>query len=144
MTFKFDPKTYLLKFGPNDEFSGLEITVKSISIKQFFTLMKLSGDVASVGADKSMENADNVAKAVGSVDAMVSAFSDALISWNLVDGDERPIPCSRETVDQLPSDMVLRLANKWIEVVGGMSQDLGKGSDSGATYPEVPIPMALA
>ena len=73
---------------------------------------------------------------------MFEQFAEALISWNLEDGQGQVLPCTLESVRNYPDyEFMATLANTWVEAVTGVKDELGKGSPSGDTFPEGSIPM---
>lgn len=132
MQFVYEPNTYNLVFGPKDQLHGLEVTVQSVPLGKFLQITQYAGDAS--GADP--------AKAVGAVTALFDALGSALVSWNLTAKDGTPVPCTVEALHEQPTELGMRLVQEWMQAIGGVSPDLGKGSDSGVTYPAVPMPMA--
>jgi hypothetical protein len=78
------------------------------------------------------------------MDAISEYLTDALVSWDLVDEDGEPIEVSREAVEDLEYGEVIELVNKWLDIITGPGDGLGKGSNSGETIPvELPTMEAL-
>lgn len=132
--FVYEANTYTLKFGPNDQLAGLEVVVQSVPLGRFLKIMELS----SLASDK------DPSKAVTALSELFTGFAKALTSWNLTAPDGQDVPSTREALDELPTELVMRLIQEWMQAIGGVSPELGKDSDSGVTYPAVPMPMAAA
>lgn len=132
MSFVYEPNTYHLVFGPNDQLHGLEVTVQSVPLGKFLQITKHAGDAGS----------KDPAKAVGAVGALFDGFGAALVSWNLTAKDGTPVPCTVEALHEQPTELGMRLVQEWMQAIGGVSPELGKGSDSGVTYPAVPLTAA--
>lgn len=132
MSFVYEPNTYHLVFGPNDPLHGLEVTVQSVPLGKFLQITQHAGDASSK---------DSV-KVVGAVSALFDALGSAIVSWNLTAKDGTAIPCTVESLQEQPTELAMRLVQEWMQAIGGVSPDLGKDSDSGVTYPAVPLTAA--
>lgn len=130
MGYRLARTVYRLTFP---EFEGLEVMVKSLSTGDLMKIMELSDRVSS---EKSS------AEEAKSTEALLRRFTKALITWNLEDEDGDPIGVTYEDVADQELPFVKRIIEAWIEVVAGVSEDLGKGSNSGPQFPEVSLPMA--
>lgn len=123
MGYKRRPRTFLLSFE-DEEYKGLEIEMKGLSVEAFLTLSKVTSD-------------DN--QTPEQVGTMFRLFTTGLKSWNMEDEDGKPLPPTYDSVLTLDSDFVMDVLMAWMEGIGGVDKDLGKGSDSGETSP-VPLP----
>jgi hypothetical protein len=132
--FKYEKKTYTLRFATGDELDGLEVEVSSVPLGRFLRIMKVS---AAAGGQASAES-------LAAIEELFDGFADALIRWNLTDEDDNDVPTTAEALHGLPTDLVMRLIQEWMQAIAGVSPELGKGSDSGVTYPAVPMQMAAA
>lgn len=119
-----EPSTITLTFEPGDEYHGLEASVRSMSISEWFQASGLDGS-----------DGDNAA-------ATMQRFYKALVSWNLEDEHGQPIPVS--DAPNRDARMIRRLNNAWIDALTGVhdADPLPDSSSSGATSPAPPIPMA--
>lgn len=132
--FVYEPNTYTLQFGPKDQLHGLEVVVQSVPLGKFLKITQLAGDAGST----------DPGKALGAVAELFDTLGSALVSWNLTDRQGTPVPCTVEALQDQPTELGMRLVQEWMQAIGGVSPELGKGSDSGVTYPAVPMPMAAA
>lgn len=123
MGYKSRPRTFLLSFE-DEEYKGLEIEMKGLSVAGFLTLAKVT-------------SSDNQTQE--QVGTMFRLFSTGLKSWNMEDEDGTPLPPTYDSVLTLDSDFVIHVVASWMEGMAGVDKELGKGSDSGATSP-VPLP----
>jgi hypothetical protein len=119
-----EPSTIKLVFEPGDEYHGLEVTMRSMSIAEWLQASGLDGG-----------DGDNV-------NATMQRFYKALIAWNLTDSDDQPIPVA--DAPNRDSRMIRRLNNAWIDALTGVhkADPLPEPSSSGETSPAPPIPMA--
>jgi len=136
MGYKRKSLQYRLVFD-DPEMEGLEVVTKSVSSGRLMGLMKLADLAGQAG--KKREFTANDARAV---ESLFEGFASALVSWNLEDEKDEPVPATLEGVKDQDFDFVLSIIMAWIEAVAGVSADLGKDSRSGGTFPEAPIPMA--
>jgi hypothetical protein len=118
-----EPSTITLTFAPGDEYHGLEVRMRGLSIADWLQAAGLDGG-----------EGDNTS-------ATMKRFYDALISWNLEDADGNPVPVS--DAQNRDSRMIRRLNNAWIEALQGVRRNdpLPDASPSGGTSPAPPIPM---
>lgn len=118
-----EPSTITLTFAPGDEYHGLEVRMRGMSIAEWLQAAGLDG---GEGDDAG---------------ATMKRFYDALVSWNLEDEDGKPVPV--EDAPNRDSRMIRRLNNAWIEHLQGVRKNdpLPDSSPSGGTSPAPPIPM---
>jgi hypothetical protein len=126
MGYKKKTKTFELSFKGDKEYDGLELVMKGLSIGKYLKIAELA-DAA---------NGDKTAD----LRPMLSAFADALISWNMEDEDG-PVPADLDGIESLEIEFVMTLVSKWLTSVAGVSAPLAESSDSGATAQELSIPM---
>ena len=119
-----EPSTITLAFEEGDEYHGLEVRMRGMSIGDWLQAAGLDGG-----------DGDDAA-------ATMRRFFTHLVSWNLEDENGQPIPVA--DAPNRDSRMIRRLNNEWIEALTGVrkSDPLPDGSTSGATSPAPPIPMA--
>jgi hypothetical protein len=61
--------------------------------------------------------------------------------WIVV--ENAPVPATEAGLLEQDPDFVMAIINAWTSAVGDVGDGLGKGSTSGARFPEVSIPMEL-
>lgn len=126
--YKAQGKIYNLLF---EDRPGLEVRTASISL----------GKLLEVA-----DQADRVEAGAGLSEVMdlVALFVSKLRSWNVTDEKEQDIEPTREGFLSLDSDDALAMLLAWYQAMSGrIDQALGKGSTSGAPFPEESIPMAV-
>lgn len=121
-----EPSTITLTFEPGDEYHGLEVHMRGMSIADWLQASGLDGS-----------EGDNA-------NATMQRFYKALDSWNLTDTNDQPVPVS--DAPNRDSRLIRRLNNTWIETLQGVhkADPLPKNSPSGGTSPAPPIPMTPA
>jgi hypothetical protein len=119
-----EPSTIKLTFDEGDEYHGLEVRVRGMSIADF---MESSG----------MDGGDG-----DGASATMQRFYKHLVSWNLEDENEQPVPVA--DAPNRDSRMIRRLNNAWIQALTGVhdADPLPESSTSGETSPAPVIPMA--
>ena len=122
MGYKPQKKVFRLRFE-DEEYADLVIRVKSATMNDFMELTKLDKDKP----DDSLK--------------VFALFVRNIVSWNIEDDDDNPLPVTVESLLDLEPDFVNRLITTWMETTAGVSVPLGKPSNVGATAPTVSIPM---
>jgi hypothetical protein len=76
---------------------------------------------------------------------LVDLFASKLRSWNCLAEDKSEIPITSDGLLSLDVDVALDIVLAWVDVMTSMKmdRDLGKGSTSGARFPEESIPMTV-
>ena len=127
----FKVRRKILFVAPGGELQGIRMRIRSVQLGKFVELTTLA------------EAADD-----DKVDEMLrlfTEFAEHLVSWNLEydDDDELdgPIPPDATGVMALDVDMALALVGEWMEAMGGVPAPLDTSSTSGATSPELSLPM---
>ncbi|MDX3515875.1 hypothetical protein PV755_44460 [Streptomyces caniscabiei] len=123
MGFREPDSTITVRFKPGEPYHGLEATLHSLSIDEYATGMAwYDGDGWGDGET-------------------IDRFYKALISWNLTDEKDQPIPVSEaRSRDQ----RLIRVLNRaWLQAMVGIhdADPLPENSPSGETSPAPPIPM---
>lgn len=118
------PRIYDLEF--EGELEGLHVRVKSIKFGKVRQLIALMDE-----EDKDVEVMDRIAH----------ELAENIVSWDFLDENEQPIPVSVEAIDDLEFDEVIAITNKWLDQMTGPNKELGKGSNSGESFPGRPVTM---
>lgn len=125
----YKPQTKIFKFKFDDsepEYAGLEIRLKSLPMKDFLKIARMEGTT------QSEEELDEV----------MELLAKSIISWNVEDEEENPIPVSRDTLCELfDLSFILFLITNWMEKMGDVDANLKKASPSTGPSPVVSIPM---
>jgi hypothetical protein len=130
--YKRKSKNYVLAFE-DPEMDGLEVKVKSLSV----------GKVREFLAKSRANEVD--------VDGTFDDFEKALLSWNLLDDDDQPVPTNREGIDGQDVDFIMAIVTAWMETITGVpdADPLDGRSNSGepslvASLPMVPLSASQA
>lgn len=130
----FRRRTYLLKFGPDSGFDGLEVRMRGMSVDTLARLAQLA-DLKG-RADGEFEAAD-----LGRLEPMWEAVAGALIEWNVLDDDGAPVPVTLDAVRSEDLSMLFAIVDAWQTQVAGVSGPLGRRSPGGGPSAAPPIPM---
>lgn len=136
MGFKKMATVLRLKFE-DPSLTGLEVLAKSVPTGDFLDLMDAASKMDLTSKEFNPED-------LKAVRVLIDGFAKALISWNLEDEDDEPVPATLQGVRDQELDFLLPIVTAWMDAVAGVSADLGKASPSGETFPEAAIPMAVS
>lgn len=124
MGFREPDSTITVRFKPGEKYHGLEATLRSMTISEYAAALGWDGG----GGDDQGKTLER--------------FYKALISWNLTDANDQPIPVS--DAPNRDKRLVLALNNAWVNSLTGIADTdpLPEPSSSGGTSPAPEIPMA--
>lgn len=125
-------RLFNLAFAPDHPLHGLEVTARSVSMRDLLAVMELA----------SLAGASLRDQAVG-VGRLTEKLAELIVSWNLEDEDGNPVPATAEGVQGQDMDFVLALCESWIDAVAGVPAPLPQPSEDGAPSLEASIPMAV-
>jgi hypothetical protein len=122
--YKRKAKNYVLAFE-DPEMDGLEVRVKSMSV----------GKVREFLAKSRSNEVD--------VGATFDDFADGLLSWNLLDDDDQPVPPTRVGIDAQDVDFIMAIVTAWMETITGVpdADPLDGRSNSGEPSLVASLPM---
>lgn len=140
MGYKRKPKVYRLHFE-DDDMSGLIVEVRPSSVGTMLDTADLAS-MASVFDGISMKNIrpEDLEK-IGELRKLFDSFADSLVSWNLEDEDDNPVPATREGVYGQDVDFILEIIGAWAEAVGGVNEDTKAESSNGLPSQVALLPM---
>lgn len=128
MGFKAKKKLYLLKFQ-DPSYEGLEVTATTVSMETMLWVQSLGARV------------NDIAKDPAGFRQVVDVLVGAILSWNLEDDEDRPIPVSSAALLAQDPDFVSDIMVAWTAAITGVSGPLGEGSISGPQPPGLSLPM---
>lgn len=132
--YKPQRKIYKLDFDGTD-LDGLVVEVSSVPIG---TLLKLQEAYESMHG----KTAETAGSAI--LGQLFGIFASALVSWNLLDENDREVPATLEGVMSQDATMVLEIVRAWGAALNGVPAPLDGGSASGATLPEASLGLESA
>lgn len=122
--YKSKKKTYTLDFEGREDFDGLQVEAKGLSIDAYLKVSRLAEGEDAQGLEDLLAN-----------------FAKALVSWNLEDEDDNPVPANFEGVKSQDMDFIMVLIGEWMKAIAGVAAPLESDSNSGATSPAPSLPM---
>jgi hypothetical protein len=130
--FKRKRSNYKLTFADGHELSGLVVVMKSTSVGRLIELQRLGEQAGGADDDTAPPEA---------LEEMVQLLADGIVEWNLEDEHDRPIPPGRDALMDEDPAFLMALIEAWSQAMSGVSDDLGKDSTSGESFPEESLPM---
>jgi hypothetical protein len=127
---------YRLNFE-DPEMDGLVVDTTGANIEEFMVLAELQ-DLATGGVELTTDNLVRIAEATGRVKEL---FASHLVSWNLEDDDDNPVPATLAGIKAQDDEFILDLATAWMDAVGGVSDPKEPTSNGGSPFPVASIPM---
>jgi hypothetical protein len=120
MGYKGTPRTVLIVFANGHEHHGAEARARRMSLGEWEAVIESDEDNA------------------------LEEFTKRLVSWNLTDDDDQPIPPTAEGIRQVDTSLVRALKDAWLQSIAGVhdADPLAQSSPTGGPAPEVSIPMA--
>ena len=130
MGYKRERRVYVMEFT-DPQYEGLEIKVRSIPIRELTHLMTLDPE------------AEDATVRGSSIDKLMSAFAEALVSWNMTDENDQPLPTTLEYIESEDVDFIMACIGQWMQVVSRVddASPLDSNSPPGQTT-EAPSPLS--
>lgn len=126
MGYKRAKKVYNLVFADPD-MEGLEVKAHSMPL----------GDLLSMA-----DTIDNIATAtIEDIDRLLATFASVLVSWNLEDDDDRPIPATLDGLKSQDQEFVFGIVMSYINAVSRVADPLPQPSPGGEPSLAASIPM---
>ena len=125
MGFKAGVRTMTIKFAEGHQYYGAEARVRSMTLGQYMAATGLDGG----------EGEDTAAS--------MRRFGEHLVSWNLDDDDEKPIPATPEGMQSADQGLIRSLQSAWLQAVVGVhdADPLPQSSPSGEPSLVESVPM---
>lgn len=139
MGYKPKRVTYALEFE-DDDLAGLEVEVRSVTLDQYLAVV---GARRLANLPSRQWDDDDTRAMAGLYDALAAA----LVSWNVEDEDDEPVPATRDGVYSQDITLMLPIGLAWLNAMGGgipEGSDLGKDSAPGPNALEASIPMDVS
>lgn len=132
MGYKPKRKTYNLDFTGTD-FEGLRVSIRGLNTGQYMDLFA----------------AKTEAETGGETNQLLTIMAGQLISWNVEDDDDMPVPATLDGIKTQDLDFNLAIVNAWTTAMAGVPAPLepsstGGGSSLVASIPMEPLSPSLA
>lgn len=123
--YKRERRTYVMEFE-DPEYEGLEIKVRSLPIRNLQHLLSLNPE------------SDDPKQRAESINQMMCAFAEALVSWNMTDENDDPLPTTLEYIESEDVDFIMTCISQWMKVVSQVddASPLAEGSQPGQAIQE--------
>jgi hypothetical protein len=115
MGYKGTPRAVRIVFAEGHEHHGAEARARRMSLGEWEAIIESDEDNA------------------------LAEFGKRLVSWNLTDDDDQPIPATSEGLRQVDTSLVTALKTAWLQSIVGVH--LPQSSPSGEPSPVESIPM---
>lgn len=129
MGFKPTRTHYKLVFEDPD-MSGLEVVATAMNMKMFI-------DAAAM----TTKTAAELATDVDGIDRLFSAFAECLVSWNLEDDNDNPVPPTKDGLYSQNFEFIMEVITAWGKAVASVSAPLPNASSSGSQSLEESLTM---
>jgi hypothetical protein len=116
------------------EMDGLEVRARSLPLGVF---MDRFAKVPTNVTDPRKLTAEERASSWD----VISVFADVLVSWNLEDEHDQPIPATLAGLKTLELDFAMQILHAYMDAVGGVDAPLAGSSTAGETSVAGSIPM---
>jgi hypothetical protein len=126
MGYKVKKKLYKLIFADED-MAGLEVVMTSVPMGDLLALQQIDPKVAATDPAQFR--------------TLMEIFAGAMLSWNLEDADDQPIPITADDILAQDIDFIMAIISAWTSAISGVSAPLDGGSTSGGNSLEASMPM---
>lgn len=125
MAFKRKRKIYRLDFS-GTEYDGLEVRVRGLTTGEYLELVSLSAPGTEGEAKET--------------DGMLRLFSTHIVSWNLVDDDDEPVPTTFDGIKSNDLTMNMAIIGAWTDSMVAVPEKTEKKSLPGDSSLVASIP----
>lgn len=136
--YKPQRRLYKLDFSET-EHAGLEVTARGTSMAGLLQLMELADEAEELG--ELDEKADK-AEIAGKMREMFAPFARVIVSWNLLDDDDEPVPASLDGLLSQDPEFIGFVLSSYVQAISEAPPPLPAGSPSGGTSQEEQEAMA--
>lgn len=124
MGYKPKRKTYHLNFASTD-YEGLQVSIRGLNTGQYMDLFE----------------AKTEAETGGETNRLLTIMASRLVSWNVEDDDDMPVPATLDGIKTQDLDFNLAIVNAWTTAMAGVPVPLEQPSTGGESSLEASIPM---
>ncbi|MFC5834659.1 hypothetical protein [Nonomuraea insulae] len=135
MGYKRPARVYKLVFNEDDDMAGLEVKARSMSTGGLLDMAPLLD--LQLSASPTAEEMESIAE-------LLERFAGVLVSWNLEDDDDEPVPATLEGLLDQDIDFVLRIILAWADAISGVPAPLDGLSPGGEPSLVASIPMDVS
>jgi hypothetical protein len=129
----FKRSALLLEWPEDSEFSGLEIRMKRMSIRQLMRIEGLSD----------LRNSDKPAEVSAAMTEMLDAAAKGLLSWNYESEQQQddgstidvPVPATRDGLAEMDIDLFMQMVKAWTKAAAAVPLGSPPSSPTGEPVP---------
>jgi hypothetical protein len=126
MGYKPKRKIYNLDFTGTDH-EGLRVSIRGLNTGQYMDLFE----------------AKTEAEAGGETNKLLTIMAGQLVSWNVEDDDDTPVPATLDGIKTQDLDFNLAVVNAWTTAMAGVPAPLEQPSTDGGPSLEASIPVEI-
>lgn len=124
MGYKPKRKIYNLNFE-GTEYEGLAVSIRGLNTGQYMDMVTAKAEV----------------EAGGETNNLLTIMASRLVSWNVEDDDDLPVPPTLDGIKTQDLDLNLSIVNAWTTAMAGVPAPLEQPSSDGGSSLEASIPM---
>lgn len=136
--YKPQRRLYRLDFSET-EHAGLEVTARGTSMAGLLQLMELADEAGELA--ELDEKADKAVIA-GKMREMFAPFARVIVSWNLLDDDDEPVPASLDGLLSQDPEFIGFVLSSYVQAISAAPPPLPGTSPSGGNSEEGLTAMA--
>ena len=110
---------------------------RSISVALMQKMLDASSAIDSEAPEEAEPTEEDTQKSLESVDVIIEVLAPRLVSWDLEDEEENPLPTTKQTLEEMDMEHLFELFTSFCGVVGELPKVLS-GASSSSPIPEVP------
>ena len=110
---------------------------RSISVALMRKMLDASSAINSETDEDAEPTEEDTQKSLESVEVIIDILAPKLVSWDLVDEEENPLPTTKQTLEEMDMEYLFELFTSFCGVVGELPKSLSGASSSSPTQ-EVP------
>lgn len=133
MGFRKEATHFKLNFEDPD-LKGLEVTTKSLSVKELMNLARMQATIDPAKGD--VDQLDEAA-------SIYQFLADSLVEWNLETENGDPVPANYDGIMSQETDFISKIVVAWMTTVAGVPKDSNETSSASETS-EASIPMEVS
>ena len=126
MGFKPEQTIYHLTFEEDTTLAGLEVRILSCTIKELNKITSSNPDATDEEAAKQG-------------DEMEDLIVSKLVSWNIEDKDDNPVPVTKDGLETLEPSLLAAVIRSWQMAMVSVSTPLLSGSSNGRSLEEATL-----
>lgn len=133
----YKPKRTLYKLTFDDpDFEGLEVVTKGVSVEGLKKFAEMFETVQGLSLDAGAEDQSLKPEHLKLLDEFFASFAKVLVSWNVENDDDTPVPTTVTGLQSQELDFVMKVIESWITGMVQAPPPLPGSSSDGMTSPE--------